>query len=336
MNRIPKSPLEVAPSNLTRRNFLYNSAGAFFASTLLSSCNLMEDIFPGLAKERDQTLAFYGDSLTIGAGGTAPYGNIVGTALSNRPVISNGIVGQPAASIAVRQGGVPLIITIESNKLNGIKPVRITKLSNPFLSTASNDDEYSRTGTINGVRCTIRRKVNGDLAESYTITPTTVSVIEVAPNTEFILDDVDRLRSATQILWYGRNNIGKPNAEDEILTALKNSIAYIEAPARYIVPGILLAATENKGTERFKQILAINEKLAAIHGKSYVAMTPPTDAEMAAIDYIPTTNDLKDLENLNFPRGMRFDIQSDDIHLNDKGYKIVANRVIAKIKELKY
>jgi lysophospholipase L1-like esterase len=57
---------------------------------------------------------------------------------------------------------------------------------------------------------------------------------------------------------------------------------------------------------------------------------------MAAINYIPTNDDKADLANLNFPRGMRADVNTDDIHLNDKGYKIVANRVISKLKELKY
>jgi lysophospholipase L1-like esterase len=40
--------------------------------------------------------------------------------------------------------------------------------------------------------------------------------------------------------------------------------------------------------------------------------------------------------NMNFPTGMRPADQSDEIHINDKGYQIVANRVVAKLKELKY
>ncbi|MBE9460882.1 SGNH/GDSL hydrolase family protein [Dyadobacter sp. UP-52] len=306
-------------------------------TTLLSSCNVIDDIFPKNDKEdRDKTLAFFGDSLTIGAGGTAPYGNIVGAALDGRPVTSDGIVGQIASRIAVRQGGVPLKISVEGNKLNGIQPVKITKLSSQFLSTPSNSDEYSRTGSVNGVRCTIRRSAITGQDDVYTITPTTVSIIDVAADSEFLLEDAARLKTATQILWYGRNNIGKTGAEAEIISSLESSIAYITLPARYVVLGVLIAASENKGTDNYNQAASINASLLAKYSDRFVEMTPPTDAEMAAISYSPTADDLKDLENLNFPRGMRMDIINDDIHLNDKGYQIVANRVIEKLKALKY
>ncbi|WP_229216451.1 SGNH/GDSL hydrolase family protein [Dyadobacter sp. 3J3] len=323
---------------LSRRRFFRNSGTAFLATALLSSCNVIDDIFPksGKAEDRDKTLAFFGDSLTIGAGGTAPYGNIVGAALDLRPVFSEGIVGQNASRIAVRQGGVPLKLSVEGNKLNGIQPVKITKLSNLFLSTPSNGDEYGRTGTVNGVRCTIRRKAVTGQDDVYTITPTTVSVIDVPADSEFLLEDAARLKTATQILWYGRNNIGETDAEKEILSALVSSIAYMTAPARYIILGVLIAASENKGTENFNQTAAINAALAAKYGDLFVEMTPPTDAEMSAIGYTPTADDLVDLEKMNFPRGMRMDIINDDIHLNDKGYLIVANRVIDKLKALKY
>ena len=331
------------PKNVwTRRRFFHHSGVAILATAFLSSCDAIKDIIPDKDKpdetvtERDKTLAFFGDSLTIGAGGTASYGSIVGTALQGRPVLSDGIVGQVASSIAVRQGGTPLTITIEGNKLDSIKPIKITKLSNNFLSTPTNKDEYSRTGTVDGVRCTIRRTVNTDLSEMYTITPATVSVADIPANSAFVLEDAARLKTATQILWYGRNNVGKSDAETEIITSLDTSIAYITAPARYIVVGVLLAAPEIKGTENYTQVTTINDKLAAKYGNSFVEMTPPTDTEMAAISYSPTADDLTDLANLNFPRGMRADITTDSIHLNDKGYQIIANRIVAKIKELEY
>ena len=150
------------------------------------------------------------------------------------------------------------------------------------------------------------------------------------------IDNAARLKTATQILWYGRNNIGKANAEQEIISSLDTSIAYITAPARYIVLGVLLASAETKGTKNYNEVTAINDKLAAKYGSSFVEMTPPTDSEMAAISYTPSADDLTDLKNLNFPRGMRADIATDDIHLNDKGYLIIANRVVQKIKALEY
>ncbi|WP_229253834.1 SGNH/GDSL hydrolase family protein [Dyadobacter sp. NIV53] len=346
MTQQPKTKAHTKNQDLiNRRRFFHYSGAAFLTTAFLSSCSVIDDVFPKsdkpgeepeVVQERDKTLAFFGDSLTIGAGGTKPYGSVVAAALQGRPVVSDGIVGQVASSIAVRQGGALLTITVEGNKLDGIKPVKITKLSNSFLTTATNNNEYSRTGTVGGVRCTIRRIVNADLSETYTITPATVSVIAIPADSEFLLEDAARLKTATQILWYGRNNIGKTDAETEIMASLDKSVAYITAPARYLVLGVLLESDEGKGTENYSQVITINEKLAAKYGESYVAMTPPSDAEMTAISYNPTADDLTDLANLTFPRGLRADFENDDIHLNDKGYQIVANRVIEKIKVLKY
>ena len=319
---------------LNRRRFLHQSGAAILTTALLSSCKgVLDDIFPG-KNPKDQTLAFFGDSLTVGAGGTRPYGSVVAEALGNRPVLSDGIVGQIASSIAVRQGGTPLKITIEGNKLNGIQPVKITKLSNAFLSTPINNNDYSRTGSVGGVRCTIRRTFVANQGDTYTITPAAISVISVPADSDFLLEDADRLKTATQILWYGRNDIGNANAETEIISALDKSIAYITSN-RYIVLGVLLASKEIKGTSNYTQVTAINTKLATKYGKSFVEMTPPTDEEMTAISYTPSAEDRTDLANLNFPRGLRASA-SDEIHLNDKGYQIISNRVTKKLKELKY
>ena len=340
------------PRGLFSRRLFFRQSGAFLlTTTLLSSCGkLAEEVVPEtetpepeppkpveeVTPERDKTLAFFGDSLTIGAGGTVPYAKFVGDALPGRPIVTDGIVGQVASRIAVRQGGVPLKITIEGNKLNSIQPIKITKLSNLFLSTPSRNEEYSRVGTIQGVRSTIRRNSSAAEGEMYTIAPTTVSMIDIPADSVFVLEDAAKLKTATQILWYGRNNIGEPGAEAEIMSSLECSIAYITAPARYLVLGVLTEADENKGSDNYNLVTTINGKLAAKYGEQYVKMTPPTDAEMAAISYTPTPEDLTDLANLNFPRGMRADIKTDDIHLNDKGYQIVANRVIERLKALKY
>ncbi|MEO6286616.1 MAG: SGNH/GDSL hydrolase family protein [Dyadobacter sp.] len=339
-----------SPGNLlNRRRFFLQSGAAIFTTALLTSCSdLLHDIIPEkkdaeTEKEpkadepkRDQTLAFFGDSLTIGAGGTFPYWTLVGSMLPGRNCVGDGIGGQVALSISTRQGGTPLKITVEGDKLDGTNAVKVTKLSNEFLSTPINYNTYSRAGTVAGVKCTITRMANEAQGEIYSITPESASTAAISPNSEFVLEDSSRLRSATQILWYGRNNVEHVTAEDEIVTALDSSIAYISDPKRYIVLGVLLAVPEIKGTEKYNQVVAINDHLSSKYGRAFVPMTPPTEAEMAAIGYTPNAQDMKDLENMNFPTGLRPDNKADDIHINDKGYQIIANRVVAKLKELNY
>jgi lysophospholipase L1-like esterase len=340
------SKVDDPKSVLSRRRFFSQSGAALLATTFLTSCEgLLDDIFPkkngeageeeATGPERDKTLAFFGDSLTIGAGGSTPYGDFVGSAMSGRPIVSDGIVGQVALSIAIRQGGTPLKISVEGGKFDGANELKVTKLSNEFLSTPINSETYSRSGTVAGVPCTITRKAN-DKGEIYTIKPEAESSVAIPDDSIFELDQAVRLKTATQILWYGRNNITKGTAQEEILTSLDNSIAFIEDPKRYLVVGMLQARPENKGTDRYNQVIGINEQLASRYGSHYVHMTPPTAEEMAAIGYTPTEQDLADIENMNFPSGMRPADRSDEIHINDKGYQIVANRVVAKLKDLKY
>ncbi|WAC11408.1 SGNH/GDSL hydrolase family protein [Dyadobacter pollutisoli] len=346
MDDHPHRPGSQSRNNFSRRRFFLHSGAAILTTTLLTSCSdLLDNVLSKNDKEsepmaeepkRDQTLAFFGDSLTIGAGGTFPYGTLVGAMLPGRPIVSDGIGGQIALSIACRQGGTPIKLSVEGDKLNGAKAVKITKLSNEFLSTPINYNTYSRAGTIAGVKCTVTRMANEEKGEMYTLTPDSESTAAIPAGSEFVIEDSLRLKSATQILWYGRNNMDHVTAEDEIISALDSSIAYITDPKRYIVLGILLAVPEVKGTDRYNKVIAINEKLSSKYGRAFVPMTPPTAAEMAAINYTPTSQDLADLENMNFPTGLRPDNKADYIHINDKGYQIIANRVVAKLKELKY
>jgi lysophospholipase L1-like esterase len=331
---------------LSRRLFFRQSGAAILTTTLLSSCDgLVQDLIPASKPAapaepelppRDKTLAFFGDSLTIGSGGTAPYGTWVGEALPGRPIVTEGIIGQYALSTSVLQGGTRLTVSVEGDKFNGINPVNVRALSNPFMSTPSNNDDYSRQGTLAGVHCTITRTGSLEFGDKYTITPDMESVADIPADSEFLLDKVVELKTATQIFWYGRNHIGKPNAEQDIFQALDNSIAYITDPARFLVLGVLLSGKEAGGNPKYEEVIAINDKLSSKYGQSYVSMGAPTAEEMAAVGYTATDQDQIDLANNNFPVGMRSNINEDEIHLNDLGYKIVANRVIAKIKELNY
>lgn len=332
---------------MSRRRFFRQSGAAALSTMFLTSCdNLLDKIIPSKKDNRDKTLAFFGDSLTIGTGGTRPFGEWVGDVFPERPVFNDGINGQIALSIAIRQGGVPLTLSVAGGKFDGVKPVTVTKINNEFLSTPLNANVYSRTGTLAGVKCTITRKFVPEVGERYTVEPLAQSDTEVLAGTPadieipdgsiFELDDAVRLRTATQVLWYGRNDIAEGRPEADILAVIKSSVDYIAEPRRYLVLGILPAATENKGTDRYAKLTAFNDELAMLYGKSYVTMTPPTESEMSDIGFAPTADDQEDIERGNFPRRMRAANSTDQIHLNNFGYQIVANRVVKKIRDLDY
>jgi lysophospholipase L1-like esterase len=336
-------PPRTNAGRINRRRFFQQSGVALFSTALLTSCDdLIDKIIPSKKDNRDKTLAFFGDSLTIGTGGSEPFYKWVGEAFPERPVFHDGINGQIALSIAIRQGGVPLTVSVAGGKFNGSEPVRITKLNNEFLSTPLNSEVYSRTGTLAGVKCTIKRTFVPEVGEHYTVQPLAQTdaeppiEVEIPDDSVFELEDAVRLRTATQILWYGRNDVTRGAGEDDVLSAIKSSVEYIAQPRRYLVLGILPAVPENKGTDSYDRLIALNSRLASLYGESYVAMTPPTDSEMQAIGYTPTEKDLANIELGNFPSGMRPPNKADEIHLNNYGYRIIANRVVQKIKDLKY
>ncbi|MCF0072290.1 SGNH/GDSL hydrolase family protein [Dyadobacter sp. CY261] len=329
--------------SVSRRRFFRQSGAAVLSTALLTSCdNFFDKIFPSKKDDRDKTLAFFGDSLVAGTGGSRPFGAWVGDALSERPIVSDGINGQVALSIAIRQGGIPLTMSVAGGKFDGLEPLRVTKLSNEFLSTPLNGNVYSRTGMLASFKCQLTRKVVPGSGEVYTVEPIAETGTETPVDTEipdnsvFELEDAANLRTATQILWYGRNDMTEDRPAKDIKDAIKASIDYITEPRRYLVLGVLPAVAETKGTSRYAKVTAFNDDLALLYRDSYVAMTPPTDAEMEAIGYTPTTEDRARIEAGNFPVGMRPDNKSDEIHLNNDGYRIIANRVVKKIKDLKY
>ena len=340
----PSHPVE---RGMSRRRFFRQSGAAALSTMLLTSCdNLLDKIIPSRKDKRDKTLAFFGDSLTIGTGGSKPLGAWVSDVLTERPVYNDGINGQVALSIAIRQGGVPLTLSVAGGKFNGVKPVAVTKLSNEFLSTPLNGNVYSRTGTLAGVSCTITRKFLPEVGERYVVEPTvqndaeatagTPADVEIPDDSVFELADAVKMRTATQILWYGRNDMTQGKPEDGILTAIKSSVDYIAEPRRYLVLGILPATTENKGTDGYAKVTAFNDELALLYRDAYVPMTPPTEEEMSNIGFTPTAGDREDIQRGNFPSRMRPDNKSDEIHLNNSGYQIIANRVAQKIRDLKY
>ncbi|MGX5855182.1 SGNH/GDSL hydrolase family protein [Dyadobacter jiangsuensis] len=341
------NPGHMTGREMSRRRFFRQSGAAALSTMLLTSCdNLLDKIIPSKKDKRDKTLAFFGDSLTIGTGGSRPMGAWVGDVFTERPVFSDGINGQVALSIAIRQGGVPLTLSVAGGKFNGAKPVAVTKINNEFLSTPLNGNVYSRTGTLAGVRCTITRKFVPDLGDHYTVEPlaqsdtaasTETSVdVEIPDDSVFELDDAVKMRTATQILWYGRNDIGQGKPQEGILSAIKSSVDYIAEPRRYLVLGVLPAITESKGSAGYAKLTAFNDELALLYRDTYVPMTPPTESEMSDIGFTPTASDLEDIQKGIFPSRMRPANKSDEIHLNDSGYRVIANRVAQKIRDLKY
>lgn len=333
MNRNTKNRLAVNQT-IDRRNFmkkalLLSTHTRLFVSCIRSNNSSGVPLVPGPEKK---TIAFFGDSLTSGTGGT-PYGTFVGKAIPDTTVATLAIGGQNSEQICARQGGIPIKLNLEGGAFSGSNPVKITRISSSFLSTPASNQEYTSKGTLVGIECTIRRLIGSSASqvEIYTVTPISASDATIPDDSVFIPEESVRYQDAIQVLWMGRNN-NIQKFVDDTLRDIDASIAHIRAPKRYIVLGVLKSANEVKGTSMYVLINQLNDQLKTKYGKNFIDMIPPTAEELKAVNYELSEKDTAEISNGTFPQGLR----SDRVHLNNLGYQVIANRVIAKLNELNY
>lgn len=270
----------------------------------------------------------FGDSLTQGAGSSAATGLNYVAQLSNifypRLIQNLGLGGQTMEQIASRQGAKPIYITISGNTLNGTSDTSITSISSQFLSWATTTTGYA-SGIVNGVPCLITRTVVSSV-ETYVIRGANGSTATIPANSIFYPDSSYNALPTIQIFWWGRNNVPTLTGLD---TLIDNAISIMPSPRRFLVIGVLAALTETSSTSNGIAIANMNAILSANYPNNYIVATPPTNSEMSAIMYTPTTQDNIDIANGVFPTGMH----ADNIHLNGYGYNIIANRVATLIKQ---
>ncbi len=273
-------------------------------------------------------IAAWGDSLTEGGqGGGTPYPQQLSTLLG-RTVNNYGIDGQKAEQIVGRQGASAVTLSVEGNAFKGTTPVKVTAISIPILYTTGADTRMV-AGTVAGVPVTLIRTASGDGAsrvETYTVTPKAASTASVPANSVFTPDDAVASKGSVQILWMGRNDVP---ALSGVAALIDKAVSYIDAPARFLVIGVPFSLKEPKSTANYKLIESFNASLASRYPDNYISIMPPTDAELAAVGYAPTSSDRTDINNGLFPTGLH----RDDIHFRTQGYQVVVNRIAAKLKE---
>jgi lysophospholipase L1-like esterase len=126
------------------------------------------------------------------------------------------------------------------------------------------------------------------------------------------------------IIWVGRNNYGDPvQVKADIDTMVKRL-----ASKRYLVLGILNGDDRNewKGNPGYELIIALNHDLANIYGNHFIDIrsylvssydkSSPADSLNMTDDVVPAS------------------LRADFLHLNNKGYQLVAKRIYQKIAML--
>jgi len=128
--------------------------------------------------------------------------------------------------------------------------------------------------------------------------------------TRFLADDVHG-KDETVILWWGRNNVGSPTMQADVLAALASAVANLNH-SRYIIMSVLNMSTEANGSANKTAIDALNAAIAS----TYPAANFLNIVAIICTEANGTPN----------PAWL-----SDTIHLNATGYAAVAASVDAKL-----
>lgn len=241
--------------------------------------------------------------------------------------------GRVTGTITVTEGGSPesqanifAVLTNPHNALgaHAIGNVTLTAVPAPaeVAVTARSVDVLFDSGTHSGSMAGTLAGVHGllttDAAGNWTFARDSEGPAVACPaGSAFIPDAARAMRARTAWIWAGRNNASAPGTVKADIAAMVAHLGH----ERFIIGGVINGNYENEfaGGGQYAVITALNADLGALYGERFIDLRA---ALVAAADPVA---DAIWIERDTVPGSLR----SDDIHLNDAGYAIVAAQMHA-------
>ncbi len=261
------------------------------------------------------SIVCWGDSMTQGAGGQTPYPSLLSASLG-RNVYNRGVGGQTSDEIICRQGGTPILISIQNSVIPANGGVFLSAISSAPVTLISNPQNVD--GYVAGIYGRLRR----DPGDVYAFTRFSAGTSAfIYPDTNFIIDKVEDDAYRIHILWLGRNNIPE---YDRVIRDYDNAISYMKAKhKKYLIIPPFNSSSEISGTSGYNQVKAISDTLK----EKYPGNT--LDLRYRIIrSYNPgIPQDVTDFNNDVPPSSLRVD----PLHLNTTGNGLIANWLAQEI-----
>lgn len=262
-------------------------------------------------------LFFAGDSLTAGTGGGgSTYPGVLAAALG-LPFVNSAQGGTNSTTIGVRQGGIPMLLTLAGDLPADTSAVAVSAFS---ASISLNNGTFS--GTLAGIPVTLTRTSPGDV-ETYTVKRTSAgeSAVTIPAGTRFIADLFAGNELDIHYIQAGRN--GNKAAHADRLVIRDNILSMIDRIGhdRFAVLAIKngdYSGAEAQGAPAYDNIMETNRLIAEAVGwhfidtRSYLA----SYAALADAGITPTSTDDAMIAD-DIPADS---FRSDSIHLNAAGY----------------
>lgn len=252
------------------------------------------------------SIVCWGDSLT-----TSSYPRFLAK-LTGRTVTNRGVGGNTSAQIAARQGGRPTYVKLAGGRIPASGPVDVAEFTVVPMT------QYGRQqleGTLGGVRGVLRR--HSDTA--YTFTRAQAGEAVDAPVALPFLMDIGDTDHEIAVIWAGRNNYDEPQ---QVLSDVRAMVEFLKPlHKRFLVmpPPNADFAHEYLGGRHYADFVAIRDGLRAAYPNNFLDIW-----QLLVESYDPQdAGDVTDYRRGIVPRSLR----DDRIHLNEKGARLVAEKV---------
>ncbi len=262
-----------------------------------------------------QKIYCFGNSLTKGAGGNGVTYPDKLAQLTGLEVINAGLSSQTSTQIAARFGVRPVYVSVWDNVLT-TTPAIFTQIQNININITldvSLSDKYTAvSGTLCGVHGRIlfwRENTNW----WYFQRDKEGAAVSCPANSQFIVDK-DYTDNDIIVFWMGRNNIYE---KDVILKDIKACVDNLSpTKRRFLVLSLTVGTSETPGTTGYNTVMDINAALKTAYPNNYVDVFKVLSG--GSYGSIPSS------------------LLSDYIHLNSKGYELVAETIYKELISKKW
>ncbi len=273
-------------------------------------------------------IAAFGDSLTLGSGGSATNFPAKLAELTGRSVVNLGVGGEDSLTIAGRQGGIPFVaqpFTIPA----AATPVEVT-LKSGYLGKSVAPLVNGSAGVnpcfIGGIRGTL--SYSGGKYYFTRAVQGTASVAVTRP--QAVVTDAMRLRQGDiAVFWVGTNGgwVDTDNVtyNPDVLVAQLKLMTGVLTTGRFLVIGLTALTAAQYANLDARLARAFGRKFLDLRG--YMLSYGLQDAGIT-----PTAQDNADIASGMIPSSLRYD----QTHFNDAGYAIAGTQVFRRMQELGY
>lgn len=286
-------------------------------------------------EDKQTTITCWGDSLTAGttAGVSTPFPSILQKkTLMNfniRKVSNQGIEGMTSTQVASKFGAKPPILFVDQGVIPSKGSVLISKTEASNLSSKSDYYKLKYKGELSGVKGVLSvrwNEENPDCAGETSFKRNKAGASVEAPDPVPFLVETNGWENNVSVIWVGRNDIISKIKNEEIIHNIDLMVRSLSAHNnnRFVILGVTDALSENIESSEFKQIVALNNELSRRYKDNWIdireaLITGYTDG---------VSKDINTYRNNKIPAPLF----ADGLHLNDKGYEIVADTVHSFIK----